>query len=74
MKMRKPERRIYEHVLKELNVEGQEVVFLDDIGANLKAAAQLGIRGIKVKPYFVKALENGMVKSQFNVLSFELML
>ena len=49
VKMRKPERRIYEHVLKELDVQGPEVIFLDDIGQNLKAAAQLGIRTIKVK-------------------------
>ena len=46
--MRKPERRIYEHVLRELNIEGHEAIFLDDIGQNLKAAKQLGIRTIKV--------------------------
>ena len=48
VKMRKPERRIYEHVLRELNIEGHEAIFLDDIGPNLKAAKQLGIRTIKV--------------------------
>ena len=51
VKMRKPERRIYEHVLRELNIEGHEAIFLDDIGPNLKAAKQLGIRTIKVSAF-----------------------
>ena len=46
--MRKPEERIYRHTLKLLNVESHEVVFLDDIGMNLKAAEQLGMKTIKV--------------------------
>ena len=60
--MRKPEKGIYELVLRRLaerrrswydgeeseGVEGSQVVFLDDIGMNLKGAAALGIRGIKV--------------------------
>ncbi len=49
MGMRKPERRIYELTLQRLGVQGPEAVFLDDIGQNLKGAAQLGIRGIKVR-------------------------
>ena len=32
----------------ELNLSGEETVFLDDIGANLKAANKLGIQTIKV--------------------------
>ncbi len=48
MKMRKPERRIYQHVLRELNVRASEAIFLDDIGQNLKPAKELGIRTIKV--------------------------
>lgn len=61
--MRKPERRIYEYAVQELGgkrkevlgVEGQEnalrpeeIVFLDDIGMNLKGAAGVGMRGIRV--------------------------
>jgi len=46
--MRKPERRIYEYTLRALNVEPHDVVFLDDLGVNLKAAKELGIRTIKV--------------------------
>ena len=48
VRMRKPEERIYRHTLKLLNVESHEVVFLDDIGMNLKAAEQLGMKTIKV--------------------------
>lgn len=46
---RKPERRIYEICLQQLDVKPEESVFLDDLGVNLKAAKQLGIRTIKVK-------------------------
>ncbi|XP_052713124.1 acyl-CoA dehydrogenase family member 10-like isoform X2 [Crassostrea angulata] len=45
---RKPERRIYEICLQQLDVKPEESVFLDDLGVNLKAAKQLGIRTIKV--------------------------
>ncbi|KAI9792730.1 MAG: hypothetical protein M1816_001829 [Peltula sp. TS41687] len=70
--LRKPDRRIYELALRELNefakakmsqqcqkeyaashIEGDvkpdDVVFLDDIGENLKAARNLGMRTIKVQ-------------------------
>jgi hypothetical protein len=55
--MRKPEKRIYELALKEvqalgkekgINIEPGDVCFLDDIGGNLKAAKSLGMRTIKV--------------------------
>lgn len=47
--MRKPERGIYELALKRLGVEKpEEVVFLDDIGLNLKAAKDVGLRTIRV--------------------------
>ena len=44
---RKPDPEIYKHALRLLNVEAGEVVFLDDIGPNLKAARGLGIRTIR---------------------------
>jgi epoxide hydrolase-like predicted phosphatase len=56
--LRKPDRRIYELTLTELDkfdrerggtgVKAEDVVFLDDIGENLKAAKSLGMRTIKV--------------------------
>ncbi|KAG8626850.1 hypothetical protein KVT40_005795 [Elsinoe batatas] len=59
---RKPERRMYDFTLGECErvarergvlgaqerLRGEDVVFLDDIGSNLKGAAAVGMRGIKV--------------------------
>lgn len=55
--MRKPEKRIYEHAIKEIQKFGKEkgmdiqphdILFLDDIGTNLRTARQCGLRTIKV--------------------------
>ncbi|EWC45031.1 hypothetical protein DRE_06311 [Drechslerella stenobrocha 248] len=47
--MRKPEHRIFEHAIKTLGVESaSQIVFLDDLGGNLRAAKQMGLRTIKV--------------------------
>ena len=46
--LRKPDPRIYELVCRQLGVEPTRVVFLDDIGRNLKPASALGMRTIKV--------------------------
>ncbi len=46
--MRKPEKRIYEHVLNDLNIKPENTIFLDDLGMNLKTAKLLGIHTIKV--------------------------
>ncbi|KAM4810261.1 acyl-CoA dehydrogenase family member 10 [Rhinophrynus dorsalis] len=44
----KPDPRIYQLCVERLGVEPRDSVFLDDIGQNLKAAAQLGFSTIKV--------------------------
>ncbi len=52
--MRKPDPRIYEYTMEKLRAEGgsdlkaEDVLFLDDIGENLKAAKALGMRTIRV--------------------------
>ena len=46
--LRKPDPRIYELVLSELDVEASTSVFLDDLGINLKPARALGMATIKV--------------------------
>ncbi|KAF2857455.1 HAD-like protein [Piedraia hortae CBS 480.64] len=52
--MRKPEERMFRFAVGKVgellgrDVEMHEVVFLDDIGSNLKAARKLGMRTIKV--------------------------
>jgi epoxide hydrolase-like predicted phosphatase len=46
--MRKPEERIYRYACDALAVQPEHVVFLDDIGANLKPARAMGMVTIKV--------------------------
>ncbi|KAI9799750.1 MAG: hypothetical protein M1833_003869 [Piccolia ochrophora] len=65
--LRKPDPKIYEHTIREVNrvarssyrqigsqesldtnIKAEDIVFLDDIGQNLKAAKQIGMRTIKV--------------------------
>lgn len=53
--MRKPDPKIYEYTLKKLRekvgpeLKADEVLFLDDIGENLKAAKALGMRTLRVR-------------------------
>ena len=46
--VRKPEVRFYEIACEMLSVSPHECVFLDDLGINLKPAANMGMRTIKV--------------------------
>ena len=46
--VRKPEPRFYEIACERLGVTPDECVFLDDLGVNLKPAAQMGMATIKV--------------------------
>jgi putative hydrolase of the HAD superfamily len=46
--LRKPDPAIYELAFAEMGVRGETIIFLDDIGANLKAARELGVTTIKV--------------------------
>ncbi len=48
MGVRKPEVRFYEMACEALGISPHEAVFLDDLGINLKPAAALGMRTIKV--------------------------
>ncbi|HVX57814.1 MAG TPA: HAD family phosphatase [Candidatus Saccharimonadales bacterium] len=42
----KPDPRIFEHALRQLDVSADEAVFIDDNPRNVAAAARLGIKGI----------------------------
>lgn len=46
--IRKPEPRFYELACEALDIKATEAVFLDDLGINLKPAAQMGMTTIKV--------------------------
>ncbi|MFN8578758.1 MAG: HAD family phosphatase [Candidatus Sericytochromatia bacterium] len=47
----KPDPRIYEHCLKDLNLEPQETIFIDDRKNNIQTANNLGINGIIFENY-----------------------
>ncbi len=44
---RKPDRAMFEHVLKEIKLRPEETIFIDDIDEFLRSAESLGIRGVK---------------------------
>ena len=46
--IRKPEREFYDYACRLVGVKPSEVVFLDDLGINLKPARQMGMSTIKV--------------------------
>jgi len=50
---RKPEEEIYYKLLEKLKLSPGEVIFLDDLGSNLKAAKTLGFQTIKVDDVMV---------------------
>ena len=45
--MRKPEIEIYKYVIDKLNVAPENILFIDDLGINLKPAKDLGIHTYK---------------------------
>lgn len=46
--LRKPDQAFYDHVIKEVNISPNKIIFLDDLGINLKPAKAMGITTIKV--------------------------
>lgn len=46
IRLRKPDREIYEYVLADAELVPEETVFFDDLEANVEAAKAVGIRGI----------------------------
>ncbi|WKN43227.1 HAD family hydrolase [Tunicatimonas pelagia] len=50
VKMRKPEREIYEYVLNDGQLIPEETLFLDDKTENLVAAQEVGIRTFQITP------------------------
>ncbi|ETE68828.1 Epoxide hydrolase 2, partial [Ophiophagus hannah] len=47
--LQKPDPKIYEYALRELNVTPEEVIYLDNIGAYLRPAQKMGMTTILVK-------------------------
>eukprot|EP01111_Echinosteliopsis_oligospora_P019093 TRINITY_DN9056_c0_g1_i1.p1 TRINITY_DN9056_c0_g1~~TRINITY_DN9056_c0_g1_i1.p1 ORF type:complete len:121 (+),score=30.82 TRINITY_DN9056_c0_g1_i1:415-777(+) len=48
VKLRKPDPKIYKLVLDQLQLSPHQCLFLDDIGANLKPAREMGLNTIHV--------------------------
>lgn len=46
IRLRKPDREVYEYVLADAELVAEETVFFDDMEINVKAAKAVGIRGI----------------------------
>lgn len=46
--LRKPDPKIFLLACSRLNIQPEEAILLDDLGANLKAASRLGLRTIRV--------------------------
>jgi epoxide hydrolase-like predicted phosphatase len=55
--MRKPEPRIFEHVLQLVDLPAAECVFVDDLAHNVRAAVDLGFVGVVHRSYDETALE-----------------
>jgi len=49
LKAAKPQKKIYQEVLKKLKVEAEEVIFIDDMQKNVDGAKELGMDGIHFK-------------------------
>ena len=64
--MRKPDPQFFQHVLKEIDIESEKLVFLDDKQENVLAAEALGIKGIvfdgSAVPTLEKMLDNPVAK------------
>lgn len=50
IRLRKPDREIYEYVLADAELVPEETVFFDDLEENVAAAQAVGIRGILKRP------------------------
>ncbi|MBI4395350.1 MAG: HAD family phosphatase [Candidatus Omnitrophica bacterium] len=57
---RKPDKSMFEHVLREIKLKPEEAVFIDDIPEFVESARQLGIHGIQFASR--KALESELRK------------
>lgn len=60
--LRKPDPKIFQLACSRLGIQPNEVVFLDDLGVNLKAASSLGMKAIRVwlgkEDHAIQELEN----------------
>lgn len=67
--IKKPEKEIYLHALKNLDAKAEESIFVDDRLENIDAAKSLGMKGILFKnpEQFLEKLENMVQAEKVNV-------
>jgi len=73
--IRKPDPRIYQLALNQLNLHPTKCIFLDDLGQNLRSAQELGMKTIRVplRNHF-SALEELQSLLPFPILDHKLFL
>ncbi len=59
LKMRKPDKRIFEYLLKDSGLKAEECIFIDDKEKNTRAAEELGMKSILFKDAESTAKELG---------------
>ncbi|CAD5208214.1 unnamed protein product [Bursaphelenchus xylophilus] len=71
LQMRKPEPRIFKSVMKTLNLQPDQILFIDDLGENLKSARALGWNTIKCvnRPSTIMEIERHLGISLKNHIS-----
>ena len=60
VKLLKPERRIYEHLLEKFNLKAEECFFIDDMSVNAEGARAVGMKAHHFVNHDVEALENAL--------------
>lgn len=50
LRMRKPDKESYEHIIRENNLDPSKTVFIDDSILNIEGAEAAGLKGIHIKP------------------------
>ena len=73
VKMVKPNADIYEHLMKEYQLEASECVFIDDREENIETARMLGMKGIVFKTYEQADADlNKMLGGSYNFVKSDL--
>ena len=60
VKLLKPERGIYEHLLEKFNLKAEECFFIDDMSVNAEGARAVGMKAHHFANHDVEALENAL--------------
>jgi len=65
LKLKKPDKKIFLHVLKEINSKPEESLFIDDQEKNVLAAKKIGLKGIVYKD--INQLKSELIKFKVKI-------